>query len=472
MSPEKRSAVMARIKGKDTGPERMIDATLSAHGLAWESHARDLPGRPDFVFRRERVAVFVDGDFWHGWRFPQWRDKLSEKWEAKIDGNRRRDVRNRRRLKRMGWKVLRLWEHQVTADVDACVVRVLEKLEEIASEEIVPSDKLKKPESNVKPKVLDLFCGGGGSSWGARNAGADIICAVDAWPVAAETYGTNFPGAQVVNATLDENSCPSLLGDVGNIDLILASPECTNHTCAKGSRPRDEDSKRTANYVIKFAKRLKSRWVVLENVVQMRSWHGYAPLICDLEALGYKVRPQILEASDFGVPQTRRRLFLLCDRKIMPAEVRVPVKRRRQVGKAADVIQFNGPWKSRPLYSEGRAPDTLVKAERAMKELGRGEPFLIVYYGSDGSGGWQSIDRPLRTLTTLDRFGLVTWSGQTPRLRMLQVPELQRAMGFDKNYSLSHGSRRDRVKMLGNSVCPPVMEAVVRSLTQSLNSSG
>ncbi len=132
MSAEKRSAVMARIKGKDTGPEKQVTAALTEHGLSWESHARDLPGRPDFVFRDQRVAVFVDGDFWHGWRFPQWRSKLSEKWEAKIDGNRRRDVRNHRRLRRKGWTVVRLWEHQVAKNIDACVTRILRHIEKTA----------------------------------------------------------------------------------------------------------------------------------------------------------------------------------------------------------------------------------------------------------------------------------------------------------------------------------------------------
>ena len=319
----------------------------------------------------------------------------------------------------------------------------------------------------MKLRVLALFCGGGGSSWGACNARAEIACAVDAWPVAVETYRANFPEARVIQATLNEDSCPSLLGDIEDIDLILASPECTNHTCAKGSRPRDEDSKRTANYVIRFAERLKPRWIVLENVVQMRSWHGYTPLIDELRALGYNVLPQVLDAADFGVPQTRRRLFLLCDREAVPVPVE-PSGRERPLRGAADVIQFDGPWKSRPLYSDRRAPDTLVRAERAISELGKGKPFLIVYYGSDGSGGWQRLDRPLRTLTTLDRFGLVTWEGRTPMLRMLQVPELMRAMGFEANYILSHGSRRDRIKILGNGVCPPVMESVVRSLTRQV----
>jgi DNA (cytosine-5)-methyltransferase 1 len=320
-------------------------------------------------------------------------------------------------------------------------------------------------------RVLDLFCGGGGSSWGARKAGAAIACAVDAWPIATQTYQTNFPGAQVINAKLDERTCPSLVAGAGRIDLLLASPECTNHTCAKGGRPRDESSRRTANYVVSFAEALTPRWVVLENVVQMRSWHGYTPLIDDLKRLGYKVEAHILDAADFGVPQTRRRLFLLCDREGAPGEIAIPERKRRRAI-AADIVQFDGPWESRPLYSERRAPDTLARAERAMKELGKGQPFLIVYYGSDGSGGWQPLDRPLRTLTTLDRFGLVTWRGKTPMLRMLQVPELVRAMGFDKSYDLTHGSRRDRIKILGNGVCPPVMEAVVRSLIGSSHKRG
>ena len=126
MSPEKRSALMSRIRGKDTGPERLIAAALNKNGLAWESHTRDLPGRPDFVFRERMVAIFVDGDFWHGWRFPIWRDKLSEKWEDKIDVNRRRDRRNHARLRRRGWSVLRIWEHQIDRDHQACINRILE----------------------------------------------------------------------------------------------------------------------------------------------------------------------------------------------------------------------------------------------------------------------------------------------------------------------------------------------------------
>lgn len=86
---------------------------LNEAGIAAEAHARDLPGRPDFVLRDRRVAIFVDGDFWHGWRFPAWRHKLAPFWEAKIAGNRARDSRNHSRLRRTGWQVIRIWEHQI-----------------------------------------------------------------------------------------------------------------------------------------------------------------------------------------------------------------------------------------------------------------------------------------------------------------------------------------------------------------------
>jgi DNA mismatch endonuclease (patch repair protein) len=124
MSPEKRSALMARIRGKNTGPERLLAREFRKVGLRWTGHDRTLPGRPDFVFRGARLAVFVDGDFWHGWRFGRWRHKLSEKWEAKIQANRDRDLRNHRKLRRMGWQLVRIWEHQIERELAAVAARI------------------------------------------------------------------------------------------------------------------------------------------------------------------------------------------------------------------------------------------------------------------------------------------------------------------------------------------------------------
>ncbi len=310
--------------------------------------------------------------------------------------------------------------------------------------------------------AIDLFCGGGGSSAGARAAGASLVGAVDAWGLAARTYQANFPAANVLDEPLGDRSRPPATMRHLNVDLLLASPECTNHSVAKGNKPRDEHSLRSAQFVLGYLREFRPRWLVLENVIQMKRWVGYGDFVRTLHRLGYKLNAQVLDAADFGVAQTRKRLFLLGDRDAEPSEV-VPNRRLKQKG-AGTVVQLDGPWPSKPLYSDRRAAGTIARAERAMAALGKRVPFLIVYYGSDGAGGWQSLERPLRTLTTLDRFGLVTWQDKTPMLRMLQVEELKRAMGFPPDYLLPFGSRREQIMMLGNAVCPPVMQAVVRTL--------
>ena len=94
--------------------------------------------------------------------------------------------------------------------------------------------------------------------------------------------------------------------------------------------------------------------------------------------------------------------------------------------------------------------------------MGRGIPFIIVYSGSDYAGGWQQLSSPLRTVTTVDRFGLVTWEGDTPLLRMLQPAELLKAMGGGDEHMLPHGSRREKVKLCGNGVCSDVMTSIFR----------
>lgn len=117
--------LMGRIRGKDTGPERIVAAMLRAHRFRFEQHASDLPGRPDFVLRSRRVVILVDGDFWHGWRFPAWEHKLSPFWHAKIATNRARDSRNIRTLRRAGWVVVRVWEHQLYRSATAVRDRIL-----------------------------------------------------------------------------------------------------------------------------------------------------------------------------------------------------------------------------------------------------------------------------------------------------------------------------------------------------------
>lgn len=217
--------------------------------------------------------------------------------------------------------------------------------------------------------------------------------------------------------------------------------------------------------VLRFAKAFNPRWIVMENVVHMRPWSRYSELIEKIQNLGYCVREQVLDASKFGVPQKRRRLFIICDREAQPREVVIPHGLKSRSAKS--IFDPDGRWKMTPLVRKGRAKATLERANRAIANLGKTQPFLIVYYGTDGCGGWQSLDRPLRTVTTVDRFALVQPTRQGHMMRMLQVPELMRAMGLNKTFELPAGSRRDKIRLLGNGVCPPVMSAIVGSLVST-----
>ncbi len=314
-------------------------------------------------------------------------------------------------------------------------------------------------------RCCDLFCGGGGSSCGARAAGAVPVGGVDLWRLATETYSLNFPDASVFTAPIGELSPRRIYKEIGAIGLLLASPECTSHSVAKGSAPRDEASRQLSFEVLRFAEAWRPRWVVVENVVQMEQWGRFGEWLCELRGLGYQTRVCKLDAQSFGVPQSRRRLFVMADRLREPAAPR----EQRGLPKSARTILRDGPprgepWKLSPVEGPRRAEATVARAKRAIDAIGDSEPFLMVYYGTDGAGGWQRLDRPLRTITTLDRFALVTPNGKGHVMRMLQPPELAAAMGFPKSYNWPTTARRNKIRLIGNAVCPPVMSAVVKAL--------
>jgi len=318
----------------------------------------------------------------------------------------------------------------------------------------------------MKIRAIDLFSGAGGSSWGAQAAGVKLVAAFDRWKLAGKTHKANFPQTKFICGKLEYLDLRRLKKELGRIDLILASPECTSHSPARGNKPRCEKSKNSAFQVIRFAKAFQPRWVVVENVVSMRNWSRYSEFKEKLDKLGYHPQEQVLNAMHFGVPQSRRRLFITCDRKRVPKKVENPARKSRN---AKEVVNLNGDYIYTPLKKKGRAKPTLARARRAFRVLGKTKPFLLVYYGTDAAGGWQALNRPLRTITTVDRFALVKHDRKYGHvMRMLQVPELELAMGM-RGMEFPHGSRRDRIKMIGNAVCPPVMRQVVKRLTGNHN---
>jgi DNA mismatch endonuclease, patch repair protein len=125
LTPEQRSKCMSRVKSRDTDIEKLVRSELHKRGYRFKKHVKSLPGTPDILFTKAKMAVFIDGDFWHGYRFPAWEHKVSEFWKAKIRKNRDRDRKNFKKLREMGWKVIRLWKHEVKGDLDKSLDRVI-----------------------------------------------------------------------------------------------------------------------------------------------------------------------------------------------------------------------------------------------------------------------------------------------------------------------------------------------------------
>ena len=310
-------------------------------------------------------------------------------------------------------------------------------------------------------RTVDLFCGAGGSSWGASKAGAELVAAFDAWEAAARAYSQNFPNARFFDGRLEKRDPVRLKRVLGKVDLLIASPECQSHGPARGAAPRSTASRDSAFQVLRYAAALQPRWIVVENVVGMRTWARFRSFRRRLGELGYYVREQVINSADFRVAQRRKRLFLLCDRLVEPSEIQPTATSHVSVER---ILAKEGVYRVSPLYSPRRAPATIERAERAMAVLGRNIPYLLVYYGSDQAGGWQPLSQTLRTVTTLDRFALVVPTADGHMMRMLQVPELKRAMGMPARFSVGEGVRREQIHLIGNAVCPPVMTAIVRSL--------
>src|SRR5690606_38057740 len=117
------------------------------------------------------------------------------------------------------------------------------------------------------------------------------------WGPAVESFKLNFPGAHVFQEDLRILTPEKVLEETGPIDLLISSPECTHHTCARGAKPRSEESRDTAFQVIRYAEVMQPRWITLENVVHMKPWARYDELRAELARLHYNIHEQIIDAS-------------------------------------------------------------------------------------------------------------------------------------------------------------------------------
>jgi len=298
--------------------------------------------------------------------------------------------------------------------------------------------------------AIDLFAGAGGFSTGAASAGCTVAWAANHWPAAVEWHSANHP--TTLHACQDLQQAD--FTDAPQHDLLLASPACQGHSRARGAERAHHDGQRaTAWAVITCAEVHRPAFALVENVPEFAAWALYPAWCAAWRALGYALAPQIIDAADHGVPQNRRRLFIVASRSKHPAALDLQPREHRP---AAEVIDFNaGRWSM--VDKPGRSARTLSRVAAGRRQ--HGARFVAPYYGSGSGETGRSLARPLGTITTRDRWAVIDGD----RLRMLSADECRAAMGFPAGYRLP-AQHHQAVHLLGNAVCPPVAADIINAL--------
>jgi len=302
-------------------------------------------------------------------------------------------------------------------------------------------------------RAIDLFAGAGGFTTGAVMAGCRVVWAGNHSRAAVDVHARNHPGTAHACQDLQQIDW----GEVPRHDLQLASPACQGHSRARGKERRRHDAQRaTAWAVVSAAEHHRPRGIVVENVPEFERWALYGAWCAALRALGYAIASHVRDAADHGVPQHRRRLFVVATRSKHPVQLRF---RDREHRPASSVIDFAaGTWSK--VRQAGRAQATIDRVANGRKTFGA--RFVVPYYGSGSGLTGRSLDRPIGTITTRDRWAVIDGA----RMRMLTVDENRRAMAFAARYELP-AQHKEAVLMLGNAVPPPMARDVVRALLRA-----
>ncbi len=123
---EKRSEIMSKIRGKDTTIEVMVFRELRKKKIYFQKNYSKIIGKPDIALPSKKIAIFIDGDFWHGYNLDFLKRKLPRTyWKDKIVNNVKRDKEINKELKKRGWRILRVWEHEVRKNFDYTINRII-----------------------------------------------------------------------------------------------------------------------------------------------------------------------------------------------------------------------------------------------------------------------------------------------------------------------------------------------------------
>jgi DNA (cytosine-5)-methyltransferase 1 len=300
-------------------------------------------------------------------------------------------------------------------------------------------------------RAADLFAGAGGLSEGAEQAGCDVLWSANHWPAACDIYRRNHPRTVV--------SCQDLrqadFTQVPPIDILLAAPACQGHSKARGKEKPHHDALRSTAWAVIDCLEVhpEATAAVVENVPEFLDWTLYPSWVDALNRLGLAVSPHIVDAADHGVPQHRERVLIAITRSKAPITLKLP---RRPHVSVSSIIDWNHPnWK---LVAD-KVPNTQARVANGRRQFGH--RFVMPYYGSGSGLTGRSLERPVGTITTKNRWGVVDGD----RMRMFTREESRAAMGVRRDYILPEGVT-EATFMLGNMVCPPVARDVINAIRE------
>jgi DNA (cytosine-5)-methyltransferase 1 len=346
----------------------------------------------------------------------------------------------------------------------------------------------------VKIVCVDLFCGGGGTSGGLVDAATELgltveLIAINHWPVAIATHSANFPWARHICARIDQVR-PRDVVPGGRVHLMVAGPECTHHSVARGGRPVDDQKRVPAWGILPWLADLYVDNLIIENVPEFRSWaplgangkplksrrgETYQAFLQAIRAHGYTVAERIVCCADYGDATTRKRLFIQATRRGAPT-FPLPTHSPEMEG-----LMFTQPWRpARTIIDWSLTGDSIFDRKKPLvtKTLRRvaagmlkfngidierflpvcstrhtsmedaadlipstaveGVPFLVAAGGPEGKGRQpKSLQEPLGTVLTENHDALI-------QPFVVAVNHGDRQTRSKELSGSNHGERRDR----------------------------
>jgi len=270
-----------------------------------------------------------------------------------------------------------------------------------------------------------------------------MVWAANHWPAACDIYQRNHPDTIVSCQDLQQAN----FTEVPYHDILLAAPACQGHSHARGKERPHHDALRSTAWAVVTAIEVHRPpgGGVVENVPEFAKWALFPVWVEALRALGYSCGLHFLDAADSGVPQHRERLLIAITKSKSPIVLKLP---KREHVPVRNIIRWDHPGWS-PIHKPGRSAATLERIRNGRKQFG--DRFVMPYYGSGSGKTGRSLDRPIGTITTKNRWAVVDGD----RMRMFAIEESRDAMGVPGDYILPDGITAATF-MLGNMVAPPM----------------